>query len=349
MKKIILIFLLLIPLKVKASAYIVMDTDNNRVIEGNNIHAPYLIASTSKIMTALVVINNTDIKNIIKINEEVLKSYGSGIYVKVGERISIEDLLYGLMLRSGNDAAIALADYIGGSMEGFSLMMNDTAKAIGMKNTNFINSHGLENNKNEGNMSTAYDMALLSSYAIQNDIYKKISGTKKHSVKTNMNFYLWHNKNKLLSSYKYCTGGKTGFTKLAKRTLVTTASKDNMNFTVVTFKDGNDFNNHQSYYEKAFKNHKSYTIYNKGNIETDLSNTYIEKDIKVTLTKSEFNRLKVDIKYNKQNVTKIVGHINLTLDGTELESVPILQKEKQEKKESFFKKFFRKIGLKWLI
>ena len=123
-------------------------------------------------MTALVVINNTDIKNIIKINEEVLKSYGSGIYVKVGERISIEDLLYGLMLRSGNDAAIALADYIGGSMEGFSLMMNDTAKAIGMKNTNFINSHGLED-KNEGNMSTAYDMALLSSYANQNDIYKK--------------------------------------------------------------------------------------------------------------------------------------------------------------------------------
>ena len=79
------------------------------------------------------------------------------------------------------------------------------------------------------------------------------------------------------------------------------------------------------------------------------SNTYIEKDIKVTLTKSEFNRLKVDIKYNKQNVTRVVGHINLTLDGTELESVPILQKEKQEKKESFFKKFFRKIGLKWLI
>ena len=110
-----------------------------------------------------------------------------------------------------------------------------------------------------------------------------------------------------------------------------------MNFTVVTFKDGNDFNNHESYYEKAFKNHKNYIIYNKGNIETDLSNTYIEKDIKVTLTKSEFNRLKVDIKYDKQNVTRIVGHINLTLDGTELESVPILQKEKQEKKESFLK------------
>ena len=216
MKRIIIILIIIIfPLKVgaiSASSYIVMDTDNNRVLEGNNINKESLIASITKILTSMVVINNIDLDKKITVSDSVLKSYGSGIYVSVGEEITIRELLYGLMLRSGNDAAIELAYQVASSTENFAYLMNLLAKNIGMKHSNFVNSSGLEE-KDSANTSTVYDMALLSSYAIKNLEYKKIVGTKDITVKTNLKSYIWHNKNKLLTSYKYCTGGKTGYTK----------------------------------------------------------------------------------------------------------------------------------------
>lgn len=347
MKKIILIIILLIPLNVKAisaSAYIVMDTDNLRVLEGNNVHAPYLIASTTKIMTAMVVINNASLNEEIKIGSEVLKSYGSGIYVEVGEKIRVKDLLYGLMLRSGNDAAIALAHHVGGSMEGFASLMNETAKSLNMKNTIFLNNHGLEENNKEGNKSSVYDMGLLSSYAIKNNIYQKITSTKKHQVTTNYKTYIWHNKNRLLNSYEYCTGGKTGFTELAKRTLVTSASKDNINLTVVTFKDSNDFSNHENLYNKYFTNYKNYTILKKGKIKTKYNNTYINNDLKITLTKLEYEKLETNINYYKENVTNIIGEIVLKLNGKVYQVEKIYLEEEKEEKLNFFQKLFRKLG-----
>ncbi len=349
MKKIILFILLLIPINVRAisaAAYIVMDTDNNRIIEGNNIYTPYLIASTTKIMTAIVVINNSNIKKEITVSDEVLKSYGSGIYVEVGEKISLEHLLYGLMLRSGNDAAIALANEIGGSMAGFVNLMNQTATAIGMKNTLFLNSHGLEESNKEGNTSSVYDMGVLSGYAINNKAYKQITGTKKITVKTNYKTYVWHNKNKLLSSYEYCIGGKTGYTEKAKRTLVTNASKDNINLTVVTFKDGNDFADHKSLYEKVFSEYQNYNLLKKGLIKTKFDNTYLNNDLNVTLTKSEHKKIKVDIVYYEDNATNIVGEVEVKLNGKVIQKETIYVKDKKEnnKKISFWTKIKRKIG-----
>ena len=164
MKKIIIVLLFLfIPVKVygiSASSYIVMDSDTNRVLEGSNIHKKSLIASITKIMTSMVVINNGALDKTVTIGDEVLKSFGSGIYVSVGEKIKKEELLYGLMLRSGNDAAISLAFDTGGSMEGFASMMNSLASSIGMKDSTFVNSSGLEDSYGE-NYSTVYDMALL--------------------------------------------------------------------------------------------------------------------------------------------------------------------------------------------
>ncbi|MDD4406920.1 MAG: D-alanyl-D-alanine carboxypeptidase [Bacilli bacterium] len=348
MKKIILLFILLFPLNVNAisaAAYIVMDSDNNRVLEGSNINTPYLIASITKIMTAMVVLNNADIKKEIMINDEVLKSYGSGIYIEVGEKLLIENLLYGLMLRSGNDAAIALAHEVGGSMDGFVLLMNETAKIIGMNNTTFLNNHGLEENNKMGNTSTAYDMGLLSSYAINNPQYKKISSTKKMIVKTNYKTYVWHNKNKLLKFYEYCTGGKTGYTVLAKRTLVTNASKDNMNLTIVTFKDGNDFLDHRDLYEKTFKNYKNYKILKKGLINTKIDNTYIEKDINITLTNNEYKKIEIDYIYNKKNVTNIAGEIEIKLNNKTIKKENIFIKEQSNSKLNFFQKILKKLGI----
>lgn len=352
MKKIVFLFLILIiPINVNAisaKSYIVMDADNNRIFEAHNIHNKALIASVTKIMTAMVVINNTKLDEVITIEDNVLKSYGSGIYVEVGEKLTIKELLYGLMLRSGNDAAIALAHYVGGSMQGFAKLMNETAASLGMKNTNFINSHGLEESNKEGNISTSYDIALLSSYAIKNKVYKEITGTKQITVKTNYKTYIWNNKNRLLKSYPYCIGGKTGFTELSRKTLVTNAYKNGVNLTVVTLNDGNDFNDHHFLYEKHFKNLKNYIIISSGKIKTNIANTYINNSFNMSLTRKEYQDLKMVINYYENNVTNIIGDIEVNLYGKNYYRGDIYVKtEVKNKKQNFFKKIIKKMSNIW--
>ena len=150
-----------------------------------------------KIMTCILAIEANKLDDIVVVNESVLSSYGSGIYISVGEEIKLIDLLYGLMLRSGNDAALMIADYVGGDVDNFVLMMNKKAKEVGMKNTKFVNPSGLDKN-GIGNYSTSYDMALLTRYAMQNDIYREIVKTKSYVAKSNLKTYVWKNKNKLL-------------------------------------------------------------------------------------------------------------------------------------------------------
>lgn len=347
MKKIFILIIIIIPLNVKAitaSSYIVMDSKNNRVLEGNNINKISLIASTTKIMTAIVTINNVDLSKKIEVGNEVLKSFGSGIYVKPGEILSYKNLLYGLMLRSGNDAAITIATNVGGSEEGFVELMNETAKNINMKNTNFINSNGLEYEDNY-NTSTVYDMALLSSYAIKNNIYKEIVGTKKITVQSNDKTYQWYNKNKLLQEYKYCIGGKTGYTKKAKRTLVTNAQKNKILLTIVTFNDSNDFKDHQELYEKYFKKLKNYKIIKKGKIKTEYNNTYINKSYSMALTKDEYNNIVKKVNYNKKNNSSSIGTLEVSLNGQKYFETSIYQKQRKVKNQSIIEKIKRKLGL----
>ena len=337
MKKFILFILIIFifPLKVNASS-IVMDADTKRVLVNNAGDEKKLIASTTKILTAMVVINNVDIKKTVTIDENVLKSFGSGIYVEIGEKISVEDLLYGLMLRSGNDAAIALACYVGGSIEGFSMLMNDLAKSIGMNNSNFINPSGLENNDGVGNISTAYDMGLLMSYAMKNDIFRKITSTKHRVVKTNYKTYDWYNKNKLLSMYKYTTGGKTGYTKKAYRTLVTSASKDNK-----TLDESDDFNKHKYLYEDTFKKYKLVKVVDS---KTFLKNEglKVDKDINMLLKDSEINKVEVDVVYT-DDVTDRVGYVNVSLNDKVYFKEDIYLMTEKDKKHSIFSKIKDKI------
>lgn len=338
------------PLKVNAisaSSYIVMDTDNNRVLEGSNINKRSLIASITKIMTSMVVIDMTNVNKTVTIGDEVLKSFGSGIYVSVGEKISVINLLYGLMLRSGNDAAIALAYYTAGNMDNFAYLMNNKAKDIGMNNTTFVNSSGLEDG-DKANYSTVYDMALLSGYAINNSLYKQIVGTKEITVKTDLKTYVWHNKNKLLSSYKYCVGGKTGFTEKARRTLVTNASSDGVNLTVVTFNDGNDFLDHKDLYEKYFDVLKEYEILSEGPIKTKYDNTYLSRSFKMSLTKDEYKKLKKEIIYYDDNASNIIGKVKVSLNDKEYFTEDIyIKKEVKEVKLNFFQKIIKRIKELW--
>ena len=343
-KKLIFLLILFLPFKIfayetNAKAFILMDMDSGRVIAGKDVHYVQSVASISKIMTAIVAIENSDIDKEVVIGNEILKAYGSGIYIQIGERIKLKDLLYGLMLRSGNDAAIAISVAVAGDTDKFVQMMNEKAKEIGMKNTTFNNPSGLDEEK--GNFSSAYDMALLMSYAMKNKVFREITGTKDYTVKTDKNVYKWHNKNKLLSTYKYTTGGKTGFTKIAKRTLVTSASKDNVNLTVVTINDGDDFNDHKNLYEEAFKEYKSYQILNKGEIIIPLENyyekdtLYLKNDFKYLLRESEKNILKLKYEISKKRKYKSndkVGLVKVYLGDKVVHEEDIYVKKCKEKR-----------------
>lgn len=349
MKKLFSLFiLLLLPISVKAidtsaRSAILMDMDSNRILYADNIHEIRSVASISKIMTAILAIENVDIKKQVTIGDEIDHSYGSGIYIKKGEILTIEDLLYGLMLRSGNDASYAIAKNTFGSVEAFVEKMNDLASVIGMKNTTFHNPNGLD--EEEGNYSTAYDMALLTSYASKNEIYQKIVGTKKYTLKTNMNTYIWYNKNKLLSTYDYTTGGKTGFTVNARRTLVTTARKNNLNLVVVTLNDGNDFADHKKLFEYGFNHYKSYEILKEGtlDIEDDYyrgHTLYLKENFKYPLTKEEEKYIRVEYELLKERSFSDemkVGKANVYLYDEKVYSTDIYLKIK-EKEKSFFEK-----------
>lgn len=214
-------------------------------------------------MTAIVAIENGQLDEEYEIGEEVNEAWGSGIYIHIGDRINLRDLLHGLLLRSGNDAANVIAKNVGGSIEHFVEMMNQKAQELHMTDTHFSNPTGLDE-EDDGNQSSVYDMALLMSHCSQNPIFNDI--VMKETYKREDGGGTWHNKNRLLEEYEYCVGGKTGYTKKAKRTLVTRAIKDDVSLVIVTFNCGNDFEFHQKSMKNAFKNIKMYWFYLKESI-----------------------------------------------------------------------------------
>lgn len=277
-----------------ASSYILMDQTTGRVLASKDMNSKRLIASITKIMTSVLAIESGKMNDMVTVDESINKAYGSGIYIEVGEEISLKDLLYGLMLRSGNDAAIMIANYVAGSEDDFVKMMNDKAKELGMKNTIFYNSSGLPTP--HGNYSSCYDMALLTKYAMRYDLYKEIVSTKKYKVTTNKKTYIWNNKNKLLK-YDYVTGGKTGYTEESGRTLVSTASIDDMNLIVVTIRDSDDWNTHLDLYDYAKDNYIGYKVLNHNKFKIigdnyyNNSTFYINNDVYIPLKKEEKGNL----------------------------------------------------------
>lgn len=266
MKKIFLIIVLFFLFIVTANAsYVIFDQDNYKVISGNNIHEKRLIASITKVMTAYVVINNANLNDDVIVGDEIDNAHGSSIYLKKGEKLKVIDLLYGMILRSGNDASITLATHISGSEENFVKLMNAEVKKWGLQDTLFQNCTGLDDAKTK-NISSAYDMAYITAKAMKNKVFRKIFKTKKYSVKTNLNTHIWHNKNKALYLDDKITGGKTGYTKKAKRTLITTSSKDNINLVIVSLNMSDDFNFHVKSHNYVLNNYQNYLILNKNNL-----------------------------------------------------------------------------------
>lgn len=349
MRKTIVVFFIFffLPLKacaISAETYIIIDADSGRIFEGKNIEKEKLIASTTKIMTAIIALENKDINTVVKVGPEVLKAYGSAIYITLNEEITLKDLLYGLMLRSGNDAAIEIAYATCGNMENFVKKMNEKAYELGMSHTTFLNNHGLEEDNGKGNTSTAYDMALLMKYALKNETFKEIIHTKSYTAKTTGKTYVWKNKNKLLFTYDKMLGGKTGYTKKALRTLVTAAEENGKTTIVVTLNDGNDFKDHQTLHEKILSNYERVELLNTQTV-VDANHSeqyYLKENFYALLKPEEQKEVKIEFQLHESN-TEEVGVANIYFQGKLLGSQKIYQKleEKKAEKEGFFAKFFR--------
>lgn len=190
---------------IDAAAAIVMDTETGRVLFEKNAYSRRPIASTTKIMTGILAIEMGDLNDEVTVSKGASRIWGSVIDLQQGEKLKLGELLYGLMLSSGNDAAIAIAEHIGGTLENFLEMMNKKARLIGARNTNFKSPHGLDM---EGHYSTAYDIALITRYALENPIFSKIVATKQ-AVIPKRNLY---NTNEMLEMYHGADGVKTGYT-----------------------------------------------------------------------------------------------------------------------------------------
>jgi D-alanyl-D-alanine carboxypeptidase len=216
-------------------------------------------------MTAIVAIEHGKLSDNVKVGRNAYSKEGSSIYLKLGEEMSLHNLLYGLMLRSGNDAATAIAEHVGGSLEGFVYLMNVKALEIGLTNTTFKNPHGLDE---DGHMSSANDLAKLTAYALKNPVFAEIVRTKvKKAPNPNESWdYTWLNKNKMLSLYEGADGVKTGYTKLAKRCLVSSATRNGQQLAVVTLNDGDDWADHSRLLDYGFTYYPLFNVVNKGDI-----------------------------------------------------------------------------------
>lgn len=360
MKKVIFLFLIILlfpkttfAISDTAKSSIVMDLDSGRILYQKDSNTERLIASTTKIMTFLIamIYASDKLDSKVIVGEEVLKMYGTSMYLSLNEEVTLKDLLYGLMLRSGNDASVVIATYVSGTVEDFVYLMNEKAKEIGMTNTTFKNPHGLD--EETKNYSTAYDMAILTRYLyLHYPLYKEISGCKYYDFSSNQKAYSLVNRSKIIFTYDYITSAKNGYTPLAGKSLVTTATKDNLNLLIVTLDDPDIYINHQNLYKNFFNNYQNCTILDKETFKVDgnlfKENYYIKNNFTYPLTKEEKDNLNIKIIVNNQG--NVLGTVNVLLNDKIIHEEKIYQKEtnQKQKKESvlkkiinFFKNFFK--------
>ena len=241
-----------------ASCAILMDADSRRILYAQNIHEARLIASITKLMTALVAVEREpDLEQVVTIQPEWLGSEGSSIYLKPGEQITLKALLYGLLLQSGNDAAMAIACFLAGDEASFVELMNQKAWELGMDHSSFANPSGLNH---EDHYSTAYDMALLACACLENETVADICSTRTITIEGRT----FANHNRLLYQYEGCVGMKTGYTERAGRTLVSAARRDGQTLVCVTLNDGNDWKDHASLLDYGFSTYPRVILCEKG-------------------------------------------------------------------------------------
>ena len=344
--------------KINSRYAIVIDRENKAILYGKNEKTKTKMASTTKIMTSLIVIENTDLNNVVEISGKAAGTGGSRLKINKGDKITVRDLLYGLMLRSGNDAAVALAEYIGGSIEGFAVLMNRKAQEIGLENTNFVTPHGLDSDEH---YTTPYELAILTDYALKNKTFANIVNTKTCNITINGYSRTIANTNELLGNLNGVYGVKTGFTNGAGRCLVTSIKRGDLDIIcVVLGADTKKIRTIDSIklIEYTFANFDKVDI--KTKIEEEFNNweninsgrVTVEKGIRngIDLKLGEYNLETYTIKNNTENLFNIeinadlnliapveentkIGELTFLYGEEVILTIPILTAENVKKKE----------------
>lgn len=270
------------PPSVSAEGAVLIDLESRAVLFEHNMNERLGMASTTKIMTALVAAENSDLSALVQIPNEAIGVEGSSIYLTHGEALTMEELLFALLLQSANDAATAIAIAVGGSVEAFADMMNARAEKMGLKNTHFTNPHGLYDKEH---YTTAYDLAIISVHALENETIAKIFSTYKETlpITSECQKRVLVNHNKLLKLYRGAIGVKTGFTKKTGRCLVSAAERDGLTLVAVTLNAPDDWRDHMSMLDFGFDNFESVTVAEAGAFSYSLPAAGGERE-SVTLT-----------------------------------------------------------------
>lgn len=346
------------PPSINSRAAVVFDRVSKTVIYGKNIDSKRAMASTTKTMTAILTLENGNLDEVIEVSKKAANTGGSRLGLKTGDKIKLRDLLYGLMLRSGNDAAVQIAIHLGGSVEGFAKMMNDKAKELGLKATNFVSPHGLDD---PNHYTTAYEMALLTDYALNIEEFAKIVNTKQTTIAINSNPVTIYNTNELLGNLEGVDGVKTGFTNNAGRCLVTSTTRSGWQIiTVVLGADTKKFRTKDSIelIEYSFKNFEQVNIKEKIVQEFEVWKKENFAEIEVIKGKEKSVNMKLDYGYdyelypiNKEKINELtlqieckqkleapienglqIGSVHIILEGKEIMNVPIVTEREVERK-----------------
>ncbi len=336
---------------INAKHALVFDRNSKIPIYGKKEKEKCKMASTTKIMTAIVVIENSQLDDIVKISQKSARTGGSRLGLNTNDTISVKHLLYGLMLKSGNDAAVALAEYTGGNIDNFALMMNKKAKMLKLAKTNFVTPHGLDD---ENHYTTALDLAILSDYALKNEIFSKIVKTKSYTITINNHPKTISNTNELLGNFEGLYGIKTGFTNGANRCLITACKRDSLDFICVVlgcdtkknrtqdsinllnyaFSNYSLINVENLIYEKFdnwYQSHAHSFFINKG--KTKNIDLYLEKRdfifSNIAINNSIKNKINIEIIFNSYfnapvKMNTHIGNIILFIDNKKYYSVDIL-------------------------
>ncbi len=345
------------PLGVSAKSAVLIDADSGSILYEKNARQPMGMASTTKIMTALTVLYMCPADSVVTVPMEAVGTEGSSVYLCEGEQLTVEQLLYALLLSSANDAAVALAVHSAGSVEKFAEAMNKYAEELGVEDTNFTNPHGLYD---DSHYTTALSLALIAREAMKSELLRKIFSTYKATIPFNgtPDRRLLVNHNKLLRTYDGAIGVKTGFTKKTGRTLVSAAEREGLTLIAVTLNAPDDWRDHSSMLDYGFENYERRVFYEAGEYEYYMPAVGAENEY-ATLTNSE--PLALTIKKGEHTVSECVlssyrfvyaplvegtqlGRLELCIDG-QTASSPLVTNKKisaSQKEKSFWDKLLKK-------
>ena len=344
---------------INARHAIVLDRNSKKAIYEKEINEKCKMASTTKIMTAILVIENSNLDDIVEISSNSSRTGGSRLGLSRKDKISIKNLLYGLMLKSGNDAAVALAEKVGGNIENFALMMNKKANELNLSNTHFVTPHGLDSNNH---YTTAFDLAILTDYALKNEIFSKIVNTKTYVIYINGKPRTISNTNELLGNFEGVYGVKTGFTNGANRCLVTSCKRGTLDFICIvlgcdtkkdrtidtvkllnySFENFSLINAEEFVFNKFnewYSSHHNSFFINKG--KTQSLNLYLDKSdlsfTNIAVKTSEKDKLNIEISFNcyfDAPLTKNtkIGTLIFSINNMEYYKIDILNHNKIIKK-----------------